>query len=225
MLLGFQVARADLDRCILLDVVAQLAPLLDVLDKDSQALGIEPVGRIEELETRLIDVEDGNGLELESVARQICLHGVSHALHIIRAVLVHAAHVHRGCGRPHRTFELAGEQSVQAFRLQRAPSKRRGRHRHGAPLGLDAHVKLGLDVDAHAIFCDQRLVGGARHLERQGVHVDRRDLMDHRPDECAAIDDDLFAEEPRPDECDLLGRTAIEPLQNPEDDGDRPPPR
>ena len=220
LLLGFQVARADLDGCVLLDVVAQLAPILDVLDEDGEALGVEPVGGIEELQARLIDVEDGDELEFEPVARQIRLYGVSHALHIVRAVLVHAAHVHRRCGPAHRTFEFAGEQRVQAFGLQRASPERGGGHRHGAALGLDADVELGLDIDAHAILRDQRFAGGARHLEGQGVHVHGRDLVDHRPDEGAAVDDDLFAEEPRPDECDLLGRAAIEPLQNPEDDGD-----
>ena len=74
LLLGFQVARADLDRRVLLDVVAQLAPVLDVLDEDGEALGVEPVGGIEELEARLVDVEDGDGFELETVARQVGLH-------------------------------------------------------------------------------------------------------------------------------------------------------
>ena len=142
-------------------------------------------------------------------------------LHIARAVLVHSAHVHRRGSRTHCALELAGEQRMQAFRLERAPPERGGRHRHGPALGLDAHVEFGLDVDAHAILRDQRFVGGARHLERQGVHVDRCDFMDHRPDERAAVDDDFFAQEPGPDERDLLGRPAIEPLQHPEDYGDR----
>src|SRR5262249_24644358 len=45
--LGFEVAGADLDHGILFDVVAQLAPRLNVLHQPRQAFGVEPVGRIE----------------------------------------------------------------------------------------------------------------------------------------------------------------------------------
>ncbi len=220
LLLGFEVAGADLDRCVLLDVIAQLTPGFNVLDEDGETLGIESVRRIEELETRLVDVENSDGLEFESVARQVDFHRLAYALDVDGAVLVHPAHVHRGSGSPHRAFELAGEQSVQALGFERSASKRRGSHRDCGALGLNAHIEFRFDVDAHPVLGDQRLAGDARHLERQGVHVDRRDLMDHRPNERAAVDDDFFTEEPSPDERDLLGGAAVEPLQNPEDDGD-----
>ena len=68
LLLRFEVAGTDLDRRILLDIVAQLAAGLDVLDENGETLGIEPVRRVEELEARLIDVENGDGFEFETVA-------------------------------------------------------------------------------------------------------------------------------------------------------------
>ena len=57
LLLGFEVAGADLDHRVLLDVVAQLAPVLDLLDERGQAFGVEPVRRIEEFEVGLVEVE------------------------------------------------------------------------------------------------------------------------------------------------------------------------
>jgi hypothetical protein len=89
-------------------------------------------------------------------------------------------------------------------------------------LGLNyANVELGLDVDAHPVLGDQRLISFVRaHRQRQRVHVDRRDVVNDRPDEGAAVDHHLLAQEAGPHEGDLLGRAAIEPLHHPVDDGD-----
>ena len=70
LLLGLEVARADRDHRALLDVVAQRAALLDVLDERGQAFGVEAVGGVEEFEAGLVDVDDGDGFELEAVARR-----------------------------------------------------------------------------------------------------------------------------------------------------------
>ena len=62
LLLGLEVARADADHRVLLDVVAQLAALLDLLDQLGQAFGIEPVRRVEELQVGLVEIGDGDAI-------------------------------------------------------------------------------------------------------------------------------------------------------------------
>ena len=52
LLLGFEVAGADVDHRVLLDVVPELAPFLDLLDQRGQAFGVEAVGGVEELADR-----------------------------------------------------------------------------------------------------------------------------------------------------------------------------
>jgi hypothetical protein len=63
----------------------------------------------------------------------------------------------------------------------------------------------------------------ARHLDAHDVHVDRRDFVQHRNDKGAAVDHDLFTQEAGADESGLLGRSAVEPAQDVDenDDGDR----
>ena len=68
--LGFEVAGADQDHRFLLDVVAQLAPRLDLLDQLRQAFGVEAVRRVEVFEVGLVEVGDRDGLKLEAVLRQ-----------------------------------------------------------------------------------------------------------------------------------------------------------
>ena len=68
--LGLEIAGADLDHRILFDVVAQLAPLLDVLHQAGQAFGVEAVRRIEEFEIGLVEIGDRDRFQLEAVLRQ-----------------------------------------------------------------------------------------------------------------------------------------------------------
>ena len=56
--LGFEVAGADPDHRVLLDVVAQLAPRLDLLDQPGQAFGVEAVRGVEVFEVGLVEVGD-----------------------------------------------------------------------------------------------------------------------------------------------------------------------
>ena len=50
--LGLEVAGADPDHRVLLDVVAQLAPGLDLLDQPGQAFGVEAVRGVEDIRDR-----------------------------------------------------------------------------------------------------------------------------------------------------------------------------
>ena len=70
LLFGFQVAASDPHHGVLLDVVAEFAPRFDFVDQLGQALGVEPVGRVEELEIGLVQLGDGDGFELETVLGQ-----------------------------------------------------------------------------------------------------------------------------------------------------------
>ena len=67
---GLEVAGADPDHRVLLDVVAQFAPGLDVLHQAGQTFGVEAVRGIEVFEVGLVEVGDGDRFELEPVLRQ-----------------------------------------------------------------------------------------------------------------------------------------------------------
>ena len=121
--LGFEVAGADQDHRFLLDVVAQLAPRLDFLDQLGQAFGVEAVRRVEVFEVGLVEVGNGDGLQLQAVLREAFGGGFLHALDIIAALLVHFLHGHFGRDRAQRRDELAGEQRMQPLRLHGAAAE------------------------------------------------------------------------------------------------------
>ena len=108
LLLGFEVAGADQDHRILFDVVAQLAPGLDVLDQLGEALGVEAVGRVEEFEIGLVEIDDRHRFELEAVLLHDLQRRLLDAGDVFAAPLVHLHHGHFGGDRAQRGDELAG---------------------------------------------------------------------------------------------------------------------
>ena len=218
--LGFEVAGADLDHRILFDVVAQLALGLDVLHQAGQALGVEPVRRIEIFEVGLIEIGDGDRLQLKPVLGQRLGGGGLEPRDVFAALLVHLLHGHFGGHRTYRRDELAGEQGVQLLGFERAPSERRGRDRDRLAGRLHADVKIGLDVDAHAVAGDHRVVLGAHDAHRQHVHVDGRVVVNERQHEGAAVDHHAFAEQTGSHKGHFLRRTVVEPVHDVDDDGD-----
>ena len=220
LLLGLEVARADADHRVLLDVVPQLAAVLDLADQLGQAFGVEPVRGIEELQVGLVEVGQRHGLELEAVLRQRLGGGGLDALQVDAALLVHLDHGHLGGDRAQRRDELAGEQRVQALLLHGAAAERRGGERHRLARRRDADVEVGVDVDPHAVLGDERVVLGAGHAHLQHVHVDGRDVVDDRQHEGAAVDDHPLAHEAGADERHLLGGSPVEPVDEVDDDRD-----
>ncbi len=217
---GFQVAATDADHRVLLDVVAQFPPGLDILDEAGKAFCIEAVGRIEIFQLGLVDILDGDRFELETVEIEAFLRHLAHPLDVDVALFVHLLHGHAGGDGAHRRDELAGEQFVQTVGLQRAPAQGGGGNRHRRFRRPDAYVELGLHVDAHAVLGDQCVVLLAHHLQRQRVHVDGRDVVDDRPHKGATVDDNLLTAQAGAHERHLLGGAAVEPVHDPIDDGD-----
>ena len=218
--LGFEVAGADLDHRILFDVVPQFPLFLDLLDDPCETFRIEAVGGVEILQVGLVEIGDGNAFEFESVLVERLGGRLLHALHIDAALLVHLLHRHLGGDRTQRRDEPAGKQRVQLIGLERAPPERGGRDRYRLALRAHAQIELGIDIDAHPVAGDERLVVGAGHRHPQDVHVDRRDIMDDRQHEGAAIDHHLFPKETGADERHLLRGAAIEPVHQIDDDRD-----
>ena len=195
LLLGFEIAAADEDHQFLLDVVAQLAPGFDVLDQLGQAFGVEAVRRIEEFEVGLIEIGDGDRFELQAVLLEAFQRRFLDAGDVFAAPLVHLLHGHFGGDRAQRRDELAGEKRIELGDIHGAAAERRGGDGHRLAGRRHAHVELRLDVDAHAVLGDERVVTVAHHLHAQHVHVDRRDFVNERKHEGAAVDDDFFAEQ------------------------------
>ena len=154
-------------------------------------------------------------LEVESLLGQVL-----HAADVLRALFVHLLHRHLGGTRPERGDELAREKVVQPFLFHAAVAERRGGERDRLAARLHPDVELGLHVHPHAVARDQRGIALADHLELQGVHVDKGDVVDDRPHEGAAVDHHLLAEETGADEGHLLGGAAVQPVHHPVDDGD-----
>ena len=218
--LGIEVAGADLDHRVLLDVVAQLALSLDVFHQPGQTFGIEPVRRIEEFQVGLVEIGDRDRFQLKAVLGQRLGGGRLEPRDIFAALLVHLLHGHFGGDRTDGGDELAGEQGMQLLGLERAASERRGGDRDGLARGLHADIEVGLDVDAHAVAGDDGVLPRPRDAHRQHVHVDGRIVVDEGQHEGAAIDHDAFAEEAGADEGDLLRRAVIEPVDDVDDDDD-----
>jgi hypothetical protein len=212
--LGFQIASADLDHRVLLDVVAQLAPGLDVLHQPGQAFGVEAVRRVEEFEVGLVEIGDGDRFQLEAVLGEGFGSIGLDTCDIVAAPLMHLLHGHFRGDRSDRGDELAGQQRVELFRLHGAASEGCRGDRDGLPGRLYADIEVGLDVDAHAVAGDHGVLPRTHDAHWQHVHVDRCVGVDEGQHEGAAIDHHALAEETGPDERHLLGGAVIEPVDD-----------
>src|SRR3546814_9493324 len=90
---------------ILLDVVARLTAGLDGLDELGQALGIEAVGRVEELQVGLVEIGDRDRLQFQAVPRQRVGSARLDGGDVAAALLVHLVEGHLGRSEEH-TSEL-----------------------------------------------------------------------------------------------------------------------
>ena len=220
LLLRLEVAGADPDHRVLLDVVARLAAGLDLLDEPGEALRVKPVGRVEVLQVGLIELGDGDRFKLQAVHRKR-LGGVGpHLDDVVAAPLVHLLERHLGPDRTQGADELARQQLVKPNLLHRAPAKGRGGVRDRFTGRRHAHVELGHHVDAHPVLGDERVLLVADHLELDDVHVDRGRLVDDRQHEGAAVDHHLLSPQAGSDERDLLGGAAVEPVHEVDDHRD-----
>ena len=109
---------------------------------------------------------------------------------------------------------------MDALGFQRPPAKGGRSKRNRLPGLVHPNIEFRVDVNAHSITGDQRFVLFAGHRKLQGVHVYRSDVVNDRPHECAAVDDNFFAKETRAHECDFLGRAAVQPVHHPVDNKD-----
>ena len=94
LFLGLEIARANLDHRILLDVIAQLAALLDRFDDGGQAFCIELVGRVEILDVGLIDVRRRDAFQFQSVLVEPFLRHFLDAGDVLVAILMHLLERH-----------------------------------------------------------------------------------------------------------------------------------
>ena len=222
LLFRFQILAPDRDHGRLLDIVAQLAARLDRLDQLGQALGVEPVRRVEEFEIGLVQIGDRDRFELEAVPGEIHSGPIRNVAHEFATPLVHL--VQRALGRDgaQRADELARKQLCQPVGLQCAPAERRRRCGDRFLLLQNPDEELGLDIDAHPVAGDDRFFPGAGDGNAHHVQVDRRHLMDDRQDQRPAVDHHLFAAETGAHKGDFLGRAVIQPVEQIDDhhDGD-----
>ncbi len=218
-LLGLEVLVADGDQRVLLDIVALLLALLDLLGQARQALGVEGVAGVEELHAGLVQLRQRRAFQLQAVLRQVAGHRLAHALDVAAALFVQLLHRHLGGGRAQRVDELALDQFLQLLGFHRAQAQRLRRRGHRFGLRRDAHVELGDHVDAHAVLGDQRLVAAAADLQAQRVHVHRDHVVHDRQHEGAAVEHHLLAAQAGAHEGALLAAAQVQPVQQPHGDG------
>ena len=215
LLLRLQVAFADADHRVLLDVVAQLAALLDRFHDFGQAGGVEGIGGIEEFDGCLVDVGYRDAFQFQTVLVEADLRGFQNAGNVCIPVFVQFFHRQFAGDGAKGGNELALQESVQPFRFECPSAEGRGGETNGL-LGVGhADVKFRVHIDAHSILRDQRVFSFARHGKLHGVHIDRRDVVDDRPNECAAVDHNFLSQEAGSHERDLFGGAAIEPMHHP----------
>ncbi len=197
---GFSVSRFLLRICdhrVLFDVVADLLAPLDLLGQARQALGVEGVGRIEELHAGLVELGQRHGLELEAVLQQVLGHRVAHALHVVAALLVHLLHRHLGGHGAQRVDELAFDQLLAAPPAAWCAGRSvwaAAAIASSSGLRRARRTRLTTSTRIRSLG-DQRLVAAARDLQAQRVHVDRDDLVHDRQHEGAAVHHHLLAAE------------------------------
>ena len=127
-----------------------------------RALGVEPVGRIEELEVGLVEVGDRDRFQFQAVARQRVQPPVRFDRgDIVAAFLVHLVERHFGGHRAQGTpTNLPSQQVGKAVGLHGATAQGRGGGGDRRRFLNDADEKLGLDIDPHTIACDDRVLPG-----------------------------------------------------------------
>ena len=130
-----------------------------------QTFGVEGVRRIEIFEAGLVEVDDGDVLELQAIGGERLGGELADLVGVVAALLVHFLERHLGRHRAHRRGELAFEQLADAVRLQRAAAERLRGGGDRRARRADAHEELGDEVDAHAVLGDQRAVVAAHHLD------------------------------------------------------------
>ena len=204
LLLGLEIAGANEDHRILLDVVAQLAPRFDVLNQLGQTFGVEAVRRIEEFEVGLIEIGDRHRFQFKAVLLEALQRRIFDPGDVFATPLVHLHHRHLGSDRTQRGDQFAGQQRVKLGNVHGAPAQRRGGDGDRLPGWRHPHVEFGFDVDAHAILRDERVFTVANDLHAQDVHVDRGDLVNEREYEGSGVDHHLFAEQAGAHEGDFL---------------------
>jgi hypothetical protein len=220
LLLRFQILVPDLDHRVLLDVVADLLAPLDLFGELGQALGVEGVGRVEELHIGLVQAGQRHRLQLQTVLQQILGRRLLHPLHIFAALLMHLLHAHLGGDGAQRIDELALHQLAEGLGMHGALAQSLGGIGDGIGRRLDAEVELGDHIDPHPVLGDEGALAPALHLQAQRVHIDRDHLMDDGQHEGAAVHHHLLAAEAGTHEGHLLGGPAIEPVHQIDDDGD-----
>ncbi len=129
--LRVEILRADLDLRALLDLVAHAPARLDHLRELRQALGVEGVGAVEELEVGLVEIDERDAFEFEPVQRRAPRSRRRAPCSAIGLpLLVQFLQRHLRGGGAHGGGEAAFQQIAQAVRLQRAPAERLRRARH-----------------------------------------------------------------------------------------------
>ena len=211
--LGLQILRPDFDLGSLLDLVAHPPSRFDGFRELGEALGVERVRAVEELEPGLVEVNDGDAFELQAVLRQSLGGGRLDPLGVVLTLFVQALERHLCGGGAERRCEPAFKQLSRTFGVEGPATEGLRRAAHLLAGRADANEEIGDDVDAHPILGDEALCLSSRHLDAHHVHADRSQLVQDGNDESAAADHHLLPAEPGSDKGGLLGRTPVEPAQ------------
>ena len=217
-LLGLlEMAAADRDIGVGLDVDARLAVFRDELGQPPHADRIECIGVVERGERRLVEPHQRHRFHHQARAREIFREPRRHGGNVARAVFVQRVH------RPHRRLalhgidQLAGKQRLHFVLAKGLGTERLGSGRDTFNGRLDADVEFERDVDAQPVGGNQRCIAGTLDRQPHRSHVHAVDLVEEGERQGTAIDDDPAAAGAGTDQGRVARRLGVEPVH----DGDR----
>ena len=137
-----------------------------------------------------------------------------HFLDEVYALLMQVFHCHFGGNGAQGIDEFTFDQFLQVLRGHGTPAQGLGCICNRFRGGLNTDIEFGLNINAHAIMGDQRLIGMAPDFKPKSVHVHRNNFVKHRQDNGAAIHDDFLAAKTGTYERYFFGGPLIKPCED-----------
>ncbi|EGG98507.1 hypothetical protein imdm_2279 [gamma proteobacterium IMCC2047] len=203
-LFGFQVLTANLDRCILLDIVTLFLTSLNLLSQLSQTFGVECVGWVEDFQSSLVKIGQTNRFDLKAGFCQGLSDNRFNGLDIVTTMLLDFFHIHLRSHHTQGVNETTLYQVAQAFLIHGALTQRTGSNRYRFLIRRNAHVEFGHQLDTHSVFGNKGLVTTALHFDTQGSHTNRCDVVNDRQYKRTTTENNLFTAQTCSDERDLF---------------------
>ena len=197
-----------------LSVADRQVPLLALgfrdLGEGSQAFSVERIVRVEVLGVGLVELGERSAFQFKAVELKFARHGLLDTLDEIGALFLQIGQHHGGSDRAQGIDELRFHEFTQLIGFVGAIAQGLRGKRNGLLIGLNTHIELDTDIDAHTILGDHRFGILAPHVEAQCLQIDPADRLEHRQDDRTAIEHHLLPAEASPNVGAILFGSGIQ---------------